>query len=238
MFAFPNRTSFVLVLGTWILAGCTPLPSEIFPEAGIPLEFPKDYYQQLAAQGEDVFRVDPVESLVVVVVRRAGVLARLGHDHVVSIHEIGGYIAPDGGRADLYFALAGMKVDEPTLRSEAGFDTQPSASNIDGTRINMLENVLQAKQFPYAFIRVRHLDTSAPNVTLNVVITLHGITRTIQASASLDIAVEAITVTGQFAFAQTDFGIKPYSLFGGAIAVRDKVDLHFRIQARNTKAAT
>ena len=71
MFAFPNRASFVLVLGTWILAGCTPLPSEVFPEAGIPLEFPEDYYQRLAAQGEDVFRVDPVESLVVVVVRRA-----------------------------------------------------------------------------------------------------------------------------------------------------------------------
>jgi hypothetical protein len=126
-----------------------------------------------------------------------------------------------------------MKVDEPALRAKAGFDTQPSASDIAGTRSNMLEKVLQAEQFPYAFIRVRDLDTSVPNVTINVAITLHGITRTIPASASIDIAADSITVTGRFAFAQTDFGIKPFSLFGGALAVRDGVDLRFRIQARS-----
>jgi hypothetical protein len=83
MFAFPVNATLVLVLGTWILAGCTSPPRATFVEAGIPLEFPEDYYLSIAAQGEDVFRVDPTESLVVVEVRRTGVLARLGHDHVV-----------------------------------------------------------------------------------------------------------------------------------------------------------
>jgi hypothetical protein len=39
-------------------------------------------------------------------------------------------------------------------------------------------------------------------------------------------------VSGRLAFEQTDFGITPYSLLGGAIAVRNEVDLRFRIIAR------
>jgi len=39
-------------------------------------------------------------------------------------------------------------------------------------------------------------------------------------------------VSGRLSFDQTDFGITPYSLLGGAIAVRNAVDLRFRIRAR------
>jgi hypothetical protein len=44
-----------------------------------------------------------------------------------------------------------------------------------------------------------------------------------------------VSVAGRFSFAQTDFGITPYSLLGGAIAVRDDVDLRFRIIARRLR---
>ena len=59
------------------------------------------------------------------------------------------------GRADLYVPLDTLVVDEPALRAEAGFDTQPSAADIAGTRRNMLEKVLEADRYPFALIAVK-----------------------------------------------------------------------------------
>jgi len=197
-----------------------------------PAEFPEAYYLQALKQGKPVFRVDSRESFVVIEVRRSGSLARLGHDHVVASREVVGYVAPDEGRADLYVALARLTVDEPALRAEAGFDTQTSESDIEGTRANMLEKVLDAEKFPFALIRVSGAKAKEKKTTLAVAITLHGSTRTLQVPAEIEADAEKMSVTGRLSFDQTDFGITPYSLLGGAIAVQNRIDLRFRIIAR------
>jgi len=221
-----------------MLAGCAPLLREPAPAPAVPpADFPEAYYREAAAQGRPVFRVDPRESLVVIEVRRAGSLARLGHDHVVASHELGGYVAPDEGRADLYVALGRLAVDEAALRTEAGFDTQPAESDIEGTRANMLGKVLEAEKFPFALIRVSGADASQRDVTLSVAITLHGSTRTLQAPARIDAGAGEMSVTGRLSFDQTDFGITPYSLLGGAIAVKNGVELRFHIRARRLPGA-
>src|SRR5258705_452293 len=156
-----------------LIAGCAELPRVEAPLAPPP-EFPEDYYQQALKAGKPVYRIDPAQSLVAIEVRRGGSLARLGHDHVVASHEVTGYIAPGEGRADLYIALARMQIDEPALRQEAGFDTQPTESDIEGTRANMLNHVLEADKFPFALIVVSGADAKQKKTTLAVAITLHG----------------------------------------------------------------
>src|SRR6267378_3842352 len=216
-----------------MLAGCPPLLREPAPAPAVPpADFPEGYYREALGRGKPVFRVDPRESLVVIEVRRFGSLARLGHDHVVASHEVGGYVAPDEGRADLYVALERLAVDEAALRVEARFDTQPAQSDIAGTRANMLDKVLEAEKFPFALIRVRGAGAIRGDVTLSVALTLHGSTRTLQAPARIENDADRISVTGRLSFDQTDFGITPYSLLGGAIAVQNRVDLRFRIIAR------
>ena len=216
-----------------LLAACAQVkPVPELPEKGaLPPDFPEAYYRQAAAQGKRVFRVDSKNSLVVMEVRRSGSLARLGHDHVVASHDVKGYAVPADGRADLYVALAQLVVDEPALRTEAGFQTQPSESDIAGTRSNMLNSVLEAERFPFALIRVSGVDARNASGPINVAITLHGTTRTPVVPAQVDISGDQLTVSGRFSIDQTDFGITPYSLLGGAIAVANRVDLRFRILA-------
>jgi hypothetical protein len=211
------------------LAGCAQILRVEAPLAPPP-EFPESYYQQAQKAGKPVYRVDPAESLIVIEVRRGGSLARLGHDHVVASHELTGYVAPGEGRADMYVALARLVVDEPDLRKEAGFDTQPTESDIEGTRSNMLNHVLEAEQFPYALIGIA--GASATGKTLAVAITLHGHTRTLQVPVEIEADEKSVSVSGKLAFNQSDFGITPYSLLGGAIAVKDGLALRFSIRAR------
>ena len=214
-----------------VLAGCAQLLRVEAPSAP-PAEFPEAFYLQALKQGKPVFRVDSRESLVVIEVRRSGSLARLGHDHVVASHELTGYVAPGEGRADLYVVLARLAVDEAALRAEAGFETHPTESDIEGTRAHMLEKVLEADKFPFALVRVSGVDASRREAAMSVAITLHGVTRALQVPATIDADADKISVTGRLSLDQTDFGITPYSVLGGAIAVQNRVDLRFRIIAR------
>ncbi len=216
-----------------LFAGCAPLVREPAraPAAG-PAEFPQAYYWQAAAQGKPVYRVDAAQSLITIEVRRAGSLAHLGHDHIVVSHEVVGFVAPQEGRADLYVELARLAVDEPVPRAEAGIETQPTPSDIEGTRANMLDKVLESDKFPFVSIAVSGVDAGQRNATLAVTLTLHGNSRTLQVPAQVELDADRLSVAGRFSFEQTDFGITPYALLGGAIAVRNAVELRFRIVAR------
>ena len=211
-----------------LLPGCAPQPPA--PEkpatAPSPDAYPRDFYEKAAVRGEPVYRVNPKRSLVVIEVRRAGSLARLGHDHVVAARNVTGFAAPGAARADLYVALDELTVDEPGLRKAAGFDSQPSESDIAGTRANMLERVLETKKYPNALVRV---DEVAGRLAVSI--TLHGVTRKLEVPASIEKNDRQIGVSGRLALKQSDFGITPYSILGGAIAVRDQLELRFDVHA-------
>ena len=224
----------VAMLVLW-MAGCAQLPPrEAAPapaETQAPADFPARDYEQIAAQGRAVYRVDPARSLVVITVRRGGSLARLGHDHVVAARAVQGYVAPDEGRADLYVPLAELTVDEPALRAQAGFDTQPSESDIEGTRANMLDKVLETQRFPHALIRVSSVERSAGGAHLKLALVLHGVTRNFDVPVQLQAVGDELSVTGSLAFKQSEFGIVPFSILGGAVEVQDALDLRFAVQA-------
>jgi hypothetical protein len=220
-----------------LTAGCVPQPPRA-PEAGgpAPADFPSQRYQALSARGEPIFRIDPARSLVVIEVRRAGSLARLGHDHVVASHEVQGYVAPNDGRADLYVPLEGMTVDEPSLRAEAGFDTVPTESDIAGTRQNMLTRVLEVERYPFARVALSNARPASTDDIGDVEIGLHGVTHPARIPLRIESKSDEIVVTGSVTLKQTDFRITPLSILGGAIQVADEVRLRFGIVARRCVA--
>ena len=213
-----------------LLAACAPQAPAPQPVPGAPPDFPFAYYRQAQADGRPVFEVDAARSLVVIVVRRGGSLARLGHDHVVASHDVAGFVAPEEGRADLYLALERLLVDEAPLRAAVGLDTRPSEADIEGTRRNMLETVLEADKHPFAVVRVKALDSGATRIGASII--LHGVTREVEIPVRIDATSAEISATGRFEILQTDFGIVPLSVLGGAIQVLDRLELRFSIRAR------
>jgi hypothetical protein len=229
-------TLTVIAVSIALLAGCASqvtAPPEVARRE--PAEFPGAHYRALLVQGKPVFRVDPARSLVVIEVRRAGPFAQFGHDHVVASHDTSGSIAPEEGRADLWVPLNALVVDEPLLRAEAGFDTQPSSDAIAGTRRNMLERVLETELHPDALIAVNDIGAAGSAQRLRVTITLHGTTRSVDTEAKVEKTADEVSVTGTFAIDQSRFGIAPFSILGGAIAVQDRVNITFRIHAHRVE---
>ncbi|EHN66215.1 YceI family protein [Comamonas testosteroni] len=196
-----------------------------------PADFPAAFYADAAARGQSVLQIDSSHSLVSITVRRAGALARLGHDHVIASHELQGYVAPQLGRADLYVALDRLSVDEPALRAKAALDTQPSAADIEATRANMLSKLLQTSVHPFALIQAHASPQADGDVLLALELTLHGVTRSLSAPARIRKTPGELHISGSLSIDQSSFGITPLSILGGAIQVRDRLELNFEVRA-------
>ena len=229
---YNNPFTGILLTFAILTSSCSPsltLQKPVVQESP-PDAFPLAYYRESQSTGSKVLRVDPDRSLIAIVVRRDGALARLGHDHVVASHHINGFVDISGGRADLYLLLEQLDVDETALRQAAGFTTQPSEDAIAGTRLNMLGKVLESSRYPYVLIRVIR-DTEKLQ-TLSVTITLHGTEKTFEVPAQIKMLNDDMEVNGLLTFNQSDFGLTPFSILGGAIRVHDRLELTFRIVAK------
>jgi len=227
-----------------LLAGCAPLseptpskapstqPAQPMPPAPAAKPAVSTAHAPAAApapaDSAAALRVDPHRSLIAVTVRRGGAFARFGHDHVIAVRMLEGRVLPAEQRADLHFRLDQMTVDEAELRTIAGLSPQPDTDAIDGTRHNMLFKVLDAEHFPEVQL---HAERPADKGPLRVSITLHGVTRQFALPAAISEHKGVMTVSGSTTLKQTDFGLVPYSIMAGALAVQDQLELRFTITA-------
>lgn len=227
----------LLGLGVVALTACAPTPEVEAPGASAaPPQFPTSLYREAARAGEEVYRVSPRSSRLIVHVRSEGPLApTLGHSHVVSTGRLHGFIMPGAnrGQADIYLAVADLVVDDPALRQAAGYTSELSAEEIAATRSNMLSEVLEARQYPYVRL---HLDSPPPAGAegphrLNGELTLHGQTRSVAIPARISRFGEGLRATGAFRITHRQFGMQPYSALAGALRVSEQLHLHFDLLA-------
>ena len=125
-------------------------------------------------QGAQVYDVDSAASELKILVYRAGPLAKLGHNHVIVASELTGEVYRQepitGSGFELYLAPETLQVDPVEARQAEGsaFESQPTASDIQGTRRNMLgKRVLDSSRFPQIKIQGFSLTGELPAVVLN-----------------------------------------------------------------------
>ncbi|MDM4768009.1 YceI family protein [Pelomonas sp. SE-A7] len=168
---------------------------------------------------------------------RAGPAARLGHNHVLTARPQEAQILMEPGRAasarfQLGLKLDQLQLDDPALRAElgGGFARALDAEAIAGTRANMLgERGLQAERFPWLRMRSLRLVGEAPRMAALVEIELHGQRREQWLALTISEADQGLKVSGRFVLHQTDFGLVPFNLLGGLLAVADEIVVEFEL---------
>jgi polyisoprenoid-binding protein YceI len=187
-----------------------------------------------SAPGGAAYRIEPADSLVTVLVRSAGPLARFGHDHVVAGRDLGGHAIwpedPLAARAELVLPIAALTIDEPELRAAAGLESEPSEKDIAGTRANLLASV-EAADYPDISVRAT-LVTPPPAPVLGVEVDWHGVTRAFELPVELTVDGERLEVSGSFDVRQSEFGVRPFRIWGGMLSVEDRLEVSFRLSGR------
>lgn len=227
------------LLAALSLCACGPRPGAV-PGAPLPLPLPLPAAPGVPAGEADAalageYEIDPARSELAVLVRRGGSLARLGHDHVVSHPALQGRLrlpasGPGPAEGEITLALHELVVDDPALRARYALDTQPSQAAIEGTRQNMLQRVLEADAFPLA--RVRLQAPARPGAEVSAEMSLHGVTRRLPVAVDWTVRDGELRARGRLSLLQTDFGMQPLTVLGGALRVEDRLDLEFDLRAR------
>lgn len=218
------------------LMGCSTI-NEYSAQSDQPANFPANHYQQ--ADSNHVYRIDSDLSQIIISVRRGGLMAKLGHDHIVASHHVQGFILLDQMRgqcrADFFAPLVMLEVDNPELRAAAAMATKPTDAEIVGTRSNMLKS-LEAELFPFAQLQSRDCIDALGGNPANIHFDLHGVVRSQKIAVSLDQSDDSqLLVTSNFSILQSDYGIEPFSIMNGLIRVEDRLDISVQLVAKRAR---
>lgn len=190
-------------------------------------------------RGATIYAIDSNKSTISILVYRAGALARLGHNHVMTANKLAGqaWINPAFEKSgfDISFQVAELIVDDANARRAAGSDFPPEIpqSDKDGTRANMLKpEVLDADRFPEIRVQATRVEgtLAAPKIVAGI--SIKGVRREIEVPASLAVEPSQLSAQGEFDILQSEFGIKPFSVGLGALQVQDRLHIRFAIVAR------
>jgi polyisoprenoid-binding protein YceI len=92
----------------------------------------------------------------------------------------------------------------------------------------MEEMTLEPAKYPDIAFRSTRVQKTGENLyKVDGTLTLHGASRPV----SVEVKRDGSSYTGHSVIRQTDFGIKPVSIGGGLIKIKDPVDVDFKIYA-------
>lgn len=159
-----------------------------------------------------------------ILVFRGGSAARLGHNHVLRAADLR-VDWPAAGPV-LSFRLDKLDIDPPALRALLGpaFSSAVDDEARAGTRANLLK-ALDGATHPEVVVRTLQQLGEGSRRAVEAEITLHGVTRRQWFAAE----VEGKRARGEVVIRQSDFGIQPFTVLGGLLAVQDALVVQFEL---------
>jgi polyisoprenoid-binding protein YceI len=171
-----------------------------------------------ATAGAQPHSIDTAKSVLTVRVYKSGVFSALGHDHEIAAPITGGTVDTAAHTVEISVKAGALQVRDPNVADKDRAEIQAKMLGPD---------VLDAAGDPEIVFRsTTAVPGGAGSWTLNGNLTLHGQTRPVK--------VEVKEAGGHYAgtsrFKQTEFGITPVKVAGGAVKVKDEIQIEFDIQ--------
>jgi polyisoprenoid-binding protein YceI len=193
---------------------------------------------QAPPAGTTMYRIDPAQSELRVLVYRAGAMAKFGHNHVIANRMLTGRIDFAGTATASTFSItipvAGFFVDDEELRRQEGadFPGEIPADAKEGTLHNMLSPaLLDASRYPVITVRGANISGTNDALTATLTVSVAGHESTFVAPFALETAAGRLSAAGMLELRQSTLGLAPFSVMMGALQVRDDMRLRFKIVA-------
>jgi polyisoprenoid-binding protein YceI len=178
------------------------------------------------------YTLDRKQSRLEIRVSREGFLKALGHDHVISATELSGQIQLaqlDVTQSSVTFvaATSSLVVVDP---GEAEKDRNEVQSTMLG------DKVLDAARYPqiqFTSSGVRSVTQKEGMTELQIegTLRLHGVEKLVTIPVRLRMTGGNLTGDGELPLLQSNYGIAPIKVGGGAVRVKDKLKISFHIVA-------
>ena len=158
-------------------------------------------------------------STITIHVRKSGFFSAFAHDHVITAPIAQGTLDPKAMTVQITVATKQMKVADPDVSGK-------DRAEIQSTMLS--PKVLDPEKYPeIRFTSSRIERTSPEHYRVTGKLDLHGATHEL----SFPVTGGPDQYQGKTKLKQTDFGIKPVSIAGGSVKVKDEVEIDFDVLA-------
>ena len=218
------RHFLIVLIGALCVVSC----ARISPPSAAPDEVVEPGMVWLAAATG--YAVTDGDALLVVRAYRAGAMASLGHNHVISSDFVTGNVYLGSAYTDSWFDLilpvSSLIVDDERIRADYGdeFSAPVPEDAKAGTKINMQsDRVLDATNWPVIRIRGFLADCVGAACTAQIAIDLGGTLSRHTIPLQLEKHDDRLLVKARFNILQSELGLEPFSVMMGALSVADEL---------------
>lgn len=176
------------------------------------------------------YRIDAAQSRFTVRAFAGGFLSAFAHDHTIAIRDFAGH-------ADFTYGTVEPASLEMTIKA-ASLEITDKVSTSDRQKIEgtMRDEVLEIAKYPDISFKSTSVNASKTGegqyqARIAGELTLHGVTRPVTMTTQLEFGDKTLRAKGGFAIKQSNFSIKPVSVAGGTIKVKDELKFTFEIVA-------
>lgn len=176
------------------------------------------------------YRIDAGESHFAVRAFAGGFLSAFAHDHNIAIRDF-------NGEADFTYGTVQPASLRITIKAGSLTVTDKvSASDRQKIEGTMRDEVLEIAKYPEIVFKSTGVTASKSGegqfqAKITGELSLHGVTRPLTINAQLEFGDKTLRARGAFAVKQSSFDIKPVSVAGGTIKVKDELKFSFDIVA-------
>jgi polyisoprenoid-binding protein YceI len=176
------------------------------------------------------YKIDAAQSRFTVRAFAGGFLSAFAHDHNISIREF------EGDTDFTYGTVEPASLRMTIKASSLAITDKVSDKDRQKIESTMRDEVLEVSKYPditFTSSSVSATKTGEGRYQARIAgeITLHGVTRPLTINAELEFGEKGLRAKGAFALKQSVFGIKPVSVAGGTIKVKDELKFTFEIVA-------
>jgi polyisoprenoid-binding protein YceI len=179
----------------------------------------------------DHYAIDADMSRFTVRAFASGVLSALGHSPTLAVRGFTGHaeFAPDS--PDVAALRIRIRADSLNVTDNV---SEKDRGEIERT---MNQEVLETARYPeilFESSKVSANKVGDGQYLVNMVgdLSLHGVTNSEPLSAQVALIGDTLRAHGEFSLLQTSYGIKPVSIAGGSLKVKDELKCSFDILAR------
>jgi polyisoprenoid-binding protein YceI len=182
------------------------------------------------------YNVNHAKSHLLVIVDKQGILSFAGHAHAALATKWSFESAINASNwkdsaVTITIPVASLVVDSVEARRLAGLDSGPSPGDVRKVQATMLgPEVLDDRNYPTIMFKSSSVAEGASELRVTGAFQMHGQTRQITVPVRYTRNPDgSLDFSGEFQLKQTDFGIKPVSVGGGTVNVKNEIRIRFAV---------
>jgi polyisoprenoid-binding protein YceI len=181
------------------------------------------------------YRIDASASRIELSVYKEGILKIFGHNHLIAAKKFSGSVYFEAGRVtDSTVALSidarSLTVLDPDASEKDRHDVQETMAGLQ------VLDVARHEKITFRSTGVSLVKRTGDDwaITLDGMLNLHGVEKPVTLPVRIRIENNRLHAEGETTVLQTDFGMTPVKVGGGAVKVKDQVKISFNIVAERT----